>query len=263
MDGKLLITLLVLVICTAAVVVGVKITTDAPQNQQASQKQEDVVKEPAEEEDDKEEQPPAADEKEPEEEPGEEVDPDQWNLLLANPDHPLPEDFSVETEQVQGSFEMDVRVAPAMREMIQAAKEDGVDLLVCSAYRSVEKQKTLFQNQVDQFVSGGMSQEDAVAKTATMIAVPGTSEHHTGLCADIVTPTHQTLDEAFGETEAGQWLQEHAVEYGFILRYPKDKQDVTKIIYESWHYRYVGKQHAQLIKDSGLCLEEYLEQMSK
>ena len=184
----------------------------------------------------------------------------EWYLLLANVDNPLPQDFTVETEVVQNSFEMDARVAQTMRDMIDAAAKDGVDLLVCSAYRSIEKQQTLFDEQVQIYLNQGKSQQEAYDLTASAIAIPGTSEHHTGLAADIVTPTHQTLDPEFADTEAGQWLQEHAWEYGFVLRYPEDKQDVTKIIYESWHYRFVGKTHAKLMKESGLCLEEYLQQ---
>ena len=106
----------------------------------------------------------------------------------------------------------------------------------------------------------GMSEEEAYAKTATETAIPGTSEHQTGLAADIVTPTYQMLDAGFADTPAGQWLSEHAAEYGFVLRYPQDKQEITGIIYESWHYRFVGKTHAKLMKESGLCLEEYLQQ---
>lgn len=184
----------------------------------------------------------------------------EWYLLLANVDNPLPQDFTVETEVVQNSFEMDARVAQTMRDMIDAAAKDGVDLLVCSAYRSIEKQQTLFDEQVQIYLNQGKSRQEAYDLTASAIAIPGTSEHHTGLAADIVTPTHQTLDPEFADTEAGQWLQEHAWEYGFVLRYPEDKQDVTKIIYESWHYRFVGKTHAKLMKESGLCLEEYLQQ---
>ncbi|WP_296626888.1 D-alanyl-D-alanine carboxypeptidase family protein [uncultured Negativibacillus sp.] len=184
----------------------------------------------------------------------------EWYLLLANVDNPLPQDFTVETEVVQNSFEMDARVAQTMRNMIDAAAKDGVDLLVCSAYRSIEKQQTLFDEQVQIYLNQGKSRQEAYDLTASAIAIPGTSEHHTGLAADIVTPTHQTLDPEFADTEAGQWLQEHAWEYGFVLRYPEDKQDVTKIIYESWHYRFVGKTHAKLMKESGLCLEEYLQQ---
>ena len=184
---------------------------------------------------------------------------EEYYLLLANAENPLPQDWSIQTEEVQNGYEMDKRAAPAMREMIQAAKEDGVELMLCSAYRSIEKQQQLFDRSQQAYMAQGMSEEEAYAKTATETAIPGTSEHQTGL-ADIVTPTYQMLDAGFADTPAGQWLSEHATEYGFVLRYPQDKQEVTGIIYESWHYRFVGKTHAKLMKESGLCLEEYLQQ---
>ena len=185
---------------------------------------------------------------------------EEYYLLLANAENPLPQDWSIQTEEVQNGYEMDKRAAPAMREMIQAAKEDGVELMLCSAYRSVEKQQQLFDRSQQAYMAQGMSEEEAYAKTATETAIPGTSEHQTGLAADIVTPTYQMLDAGFADTPAGQWLSEHAAEYGFVLRYPQDKQEVTGIIYESWHYRFVGKTHAKLMKESGLCMEEYLQQ---
>lgn len=185
---------------------------------------------------------------------------EEYYLLLANPDNPLPEDWTVETQTVQGDFEMDSRVAQAAKDMIEAAANDGVELMVCSAYRSIEKQTTLFDNMKQDYLNQGMSEEEAYNKTAEAIAIPGTSEHQTGLAADIVTPSHQTLDPEFADTDAGKWLNEHAHEYGFILRYPEDKQDITKIMYESWHFRFVGKTHAKLMKESGMCLEEYLAQ---
>ena len=185
---------------------------------------------------------------------------EEYYLLLANAENPLPQDWSIQTEEVQNGYEMDKRAAPAMREMIQAAKEDGVELMLCSGYRSVEKQQQLFDRSQQAYMAQGMSEEEAYAKTATETAIPGTSEHQTGLAADIVTPTYQMLDAGFADTPAGQWLSEHAAEYGFVLRYPQDKQEVTGIIYESWHYRFVGKTHAKLMKESGLCLEEYLQQ---
>lgn len=185
---------------------------------------------------------------------------EEYYLLLANAENPLPQDWSIQTEEVQNGYEMDKRAAPAMREMIQAAKEDGVELMLCSAYRSVEKQQQLFDRSQQAYMAQGMSEEEAYAKTAIETAIPGTSEHQTGLAADIVTPTYQMLDAGFADTPAGQWLSEHAAEYGFVLRYPQDKQEVTGIIYESWHYRFVGKTHAKLMKESGLCLEEYLQQ---
>lgn len=261
---------LVLILLLGAITVGAVLL--AQNNQKPSEEQNNQQSQSSDEETIEEEQPTQPKEEEmQQEESSEEQDTQklaeefaqekqEWYLLLANVDNPLPQDFTVETEVVQNSFEMDARVAQTMRDMIDAAAKDGVDLLVCSAYRSIEKQQTLFDEQVQIYLNQGKSQQEAYDLTASAIAIPGTSEHHTGLAADIVTPTHQTLDPEFADTEAGQWLQEHAWEYGFVLRYPEDKQDVTKIIYESWHYRFVGKTHAKLMKESGLCLEEYLQQ---
>ena len=256
MNGKFIVTLVVLLLFVGITVVGV-MKYGEPE-EPIAQVQQETPKE-------NEEETPA--EEESEAEPEEEVptvDPtDTWELLLANPDNHLPEDFSVKTAQVQGSFVMDERVAEAMKLMIADAKAQGVDLMICSAYRSIQRQQELFDAEVANQMAAGKSRADAEAVTATMIAVPGTSEHHTGLAADIVTPTHQTLDPQFADTAAGKWLLENAADYGFILRYPEDKQEITKIIYESWHYRYVGEEHAKAIKESGLCLEEYLEQLKE
>lgn len=262
---------LVLILLLGAITAGAVLL--AQNNQKPSEEQNNQQSQSSDEETIEEEQPtqPQEEETQQEEESSEKQDTQklaeefaqekqEWYLLLANVDNPLPQDFTVETEVVQNSFEMDAHVAQTMRDMIDAAAKDGVDLLVCSAYRSIEKQQTLFDEQVQIYLNQGKSQQEAYDLTASAIAIPGTSEHHTGLAADIVTPTHQTLDPEFADTEAGQWLQEHAWEYGFVLRYPEDKQDVTKIIYESWHYRFVGKTHAKLMKESGLCLEEYLQQ---
>lgn len=264
MDSKLIVTLFVIAALVIAVIVGIFVA-DSGEGEQLP-----PGNPPQEEEISGEDEADPNGDQEGQEENGEEEDEEDeppkltkeelgWNLLLANGDNPLPEDFSPQVETVQNGYQMDSRVAPIMKEMIEDAKADGVDLLVCSAYRSIEKQTQLFNNQVDLFMSQGMTREKAEAETATMIAVPGTSEHHTGLAADIVTPTHQTLDPQFADTKAGQWLLEHAVEYGFVLRYPEEKQDITNIIYESWHYRYVGKEHAEIMKEKNLCLEEYLE----
>ena len=181
-------------------------------------------------------------------------------LILANVDNPLPEDFEVgELETVQGNYKLDARAASYAREMISDAKSEGITLQLCSSYRAISLQKTLFENKYNYYISNGLSAEDAYSKTATIIAIPGTSEHQTGLCMGVVTPSYQVLDAGYAETDAAKWLAENAYKYGFILRYPKDKQDITKIIFEPWHYRFVGIENAKLIKDSGLCLEEYLE----
>lgn len=255
MNGKFIVTLVVVLLCVAATVVGVMMVDEPSETLVMTESQTES------ENGEKTEKDETMEGDEPAEEIPEEDLTDTWELLLANPDNPLPEDFTVETAAVQGDFMMDARVADTMKQMIADAKEDGVDLMVCSAYRSISRQQELFDAEVAVQMESGKSREEAETVTATMIAVPGTSEHHTGLAADIVTPTHQTLDPEFADTDAGKWLQEHAVEYGFILRYPEDKQDITQIIYESWHYRYVGVEHAKAITEQGLCLEEYLEQL--
>ena len=182
-----------------------------------------------------------------------------WNLILANPDNALPQDFSVETAVVQGAKEVDKRIVDIAKKMLNDAKNEGIDLLVCSGYRAIEKQQNRFDNSVNGYVAQGYSKEDAIKYTKAYYAVPGTSEHHTGLAMDIVTPSYQTLDAKYDQTDAAKWLLNNAYKYGFILRYPKDKENITKIAYEPWHYRYVGEEHAKVIKEKNLCFEEYIK----
>lgn len=182
-----------------------------------------------------------------------------WNLLLVNFENSLPDNFSVDLEPVNETFQVDSRIAEPLLRMIIDAREDGIDLKICSAYRSVEKQEELFNGRYQAFLSQGYSEEQADALTVAETARPWTSEHHTGLAVDIVTENYQTLDAGFEQTPAFQWLNTHAQQYGFILRYPKDKTDVTQISYEPWHYRYVGQEHAEAVKAAELCLEEYLQ----
>ena len=187
-----------------------------------------------------------------------------WRMVLVNPNVKLPDDYTVETETADASTgkELQTEAAEAYRQMAKAAEADGVSLMLCSGYRSVEYQQGLFDKKVEQCLSEGLSQEDAEIKAATIVAAPGHSEHNTGLAADIVTPDHQMLDTAFEQTPAFAWLSQHAAEYGFILRYPRDKTAITGIIYEPWHYRYVGVDNAAAILQSGGCLEEYLARLT-
>lgn len=187
-----------------------------------------------------------------------------WRMVLVNPNVKLPDDYTVETETADAATgkELQTEAAEAYRQMAKAAEADGVSLMLCSGYRSVEYQQGLFDKKVEQCLSEGLSQEDAEIKAATIVAAPGHSEHNTGLAADIVTPDHQMLDTAFEQTPAFAWLSQHAAEYGFILRYPRDKTAITGIIYEPWHYRYVGADNAAAILQSGGCLEEYLAKLT-
>lgn len=180
-----------------------------------------------------------------------------WQLILANDTHPIGE-YTPELEEVQNGYKMDVRVAPIMRQMIADASAQGVELLVCSAYRPYSSQERNFNNSVNSYIAQGYSKADAIAWTKRYIMEPGKSEHQTGLAADIVTPAYQLLNDGYANTAAAQWLLEHAPEYGFILRYPKDKTEITKVNFEPWHYRYVGPEVAKEIHQKGMCLEEYL-----
>lgn len=187
----------------------------------------------------------------------EEAEKPLWSLVLVNAEYALPQDFSVSLTNVQSGERVDVRILAETTAMLEAAKNDGVTLTICSGYRSVSKQTALFEQDVKRYVSRGYSKEESEKLTMRTLQKPGYSEHHTGLAIDIVTPGHQTLDAAFDRTDAYAWLSEHAAEYGFILRYPQDKEALTGIEYEPWHYRYVGKEHAQAIREDALCLEEY------
>ena len=180
-------------------------------------------------------------------------------LILVNAQYPMSEDYApLELEKVQGDYQMDTRAAGPMRQMIADARAQGVELLLCSAYRARAGQEVNFQNSVDTYMAMGYSEDQAVMATARLIAVPGTSEHETGLAADIVTPSYQRLDAGYAGTKAAKWLLENAASYGFVLRYPEDKTEITGIDYEPWHYRYVGVTAATQIRNQDITLEEYV-----
>lgn len=189
---------------------------------------------------------------------------EKWYMMLVNPDNSVTKEFidSVElktiTKAYRGTKEsakyLDKRVVEHYEAMCKAAADDGISLWACSAYRDYEYQQGLFDNRVTRFKNQGLSESDAKIEAAKVVAIPGTSEHHLGLAVDIIS-----VEESFENTKEFRWLQENAADYGFIMRYPKDKQDITKIIYEPWHYRYVGVEHAKAINELGFCLEEYIE----
>ncbi len=187
----------------------------------------------------------------------------KWAMFLVNKQNPLPKDYDsmIETELVyEGDKDgyVDKRAAKYAKDMFAAALEDGIDLWVVSSYRTIEYQQQNFDRSVQQRVDNGMTYDDAYADTLREVAMPGESEHNAGLAMDIMSIEYTSMDDAgFEDTKAFEWLDKHAAEYGFILRYPKDKESVTEIIYEPWHYRFVGVYYANEIKKSGLCLEEY------
>ena len=184
-------------------------------------------------------------------------------LLLVNPWTPLPEDFLPgELVPVQNDQAVDARAYPDLQDMLQDMSQAGLSPLICSSYRSQERQQELYDNKVQRVMAEGVSREAAQAEAARWVARPGTSEHQTGLAVDIVSLSNQMLDETQESTPEFQWLAENAWKYGFILRYPNDKSEKTGIAYEPWHFRFVGKEAAEEMHDLGLCLEEYLESLA-
>lgn len=186
---------------------------------------------------------------------------ENWQLLLTNPWNTLPEDFEVELKKLPNGMQVDQRIYTDLMDMLADCKEAGLRPLVCSAYRSMETQTRLHNNKIARLRAAGYSKENAVAEAGRWVAVPGTSEHQTGLAVDLVAASYQVLDKKQEQTAEQKWLMEHCWEYGFILRYPTEKSDITGIGYEPWHYRYVGKTAASAIHETGLCLEEYLEML--
>lgn len=185
------------------------------------------------------------------------LDVSDWRLILVNRNFILPEGYTPQlanaVENGYADQKLDYRVAPYYNEMYQAAYEDGIHLVPISGYRSYERQERNFENKIDYFMDEGYSKVDATIEASTIILPPGTSEHNAGLAMDICS-----LEQNFEDTEEFEWLCENAADYGFILRYPEDKQHITQIIYEPWHWRYVGVEAAKAMKASGQCLEEYL-----
>ena len=182
-----------------------------------------------------------------------------WQLILVNAQHALPDDFSVELADVGSGHSVDARIASALQVMLDDCRAAGLEPLICSSYRTQQIQQSLFDDKVQRLIAEGYAPDAAQAKAGTVVAVPGTSEHQTGLAVDLVDAGNQNLDETQEQTPVQQWLLAHSWEYGFVLRYPNDKSSVTGIIYEPWHYRYVGKDAARDMHEGGLCLEEYLQ----
>lgn len=188
---------------------------------------------------------------------------DDPRMILVSRTHPITEDYPVETKECGSATAINktlqTEAANAFLSMQAAAARDGVDVRMQSGYRSVSYQKKLYDNKTQYYRDKGLSEAAAREKAAAIVNPPGCSEHNCGLAADLNSPEHTGLDEGFEKTAAFRWLCEHAGDYGFILRYPKDAEDKTEIIYEPWHWRYVGVENAAKINASGLCFEEYIE----
>ncbi len=181
-----------------------------------------------------------------------------WNLVLVNPWNPMPENYEPELTYLRNGQAVDSRCYPDLQQMMDDCRAAGLDPLICASYRTMEKQEALFEDKEARLIREGWADDDAETEAAKTVAVPGTSEHQLGLALDIVDMGYQQLDTQQENTPVQKWLMANSWKYGFILRYPTGKSDITGIIYEPWHYRYVGREAAAEMYEDKLCLEEYL-----
>ena len=187
-----------------------------------------------------------------------------WKLTLVNKWNPMEDGYKPAVAEIENNYYFDARAVGYLQEMLADGRREGLDFWVCSAYRTIEKQTELFEDKVHRVTAEtGLTGEAAREKAGTEVAFPGTSEHNLGLAVDIVARDYQILDEKQARTEEARWLKENCWKYGFILRYPTDKTEETGIIFEPWHYRYVGEKAAKEIMEQGICLEEYLDRIQK
>lgn len=181
------------------------------------------------------------------------AEPPDWRLTLVNDRHPLPADHAVDLLELSNGVYVDERIYPDLQRMFDDARAQGVDPAVGEGYRTREAQEEMMALYVVRYREQGYSESEAEELARTFVAEPGTSEHELGIAVDI-NAAGDGSDEA-----VYAWLAENAHRYGFILRYPAGKEDITGIDYEPWHYRYVGPEAAEEIFRLGITLEEYLE----
>ncbi|MCD8037362.1 MAG: M15 family metallopeptidase [Clostridiales bacterium] len=181
-------------------------------------------------------------------------------LILVNKDNPLPDDYTVTLKTLNNGYsQVDEDIYDALSQMLSDGSEEGLSFCIASAYRSSEWQEEILAEDISTYMGQGMDYNSACEEALKQVMPPGYSEHETGLALDIVSADYQLLDDNQETTAENIWLRENCWKYGFILRYPADKEDITQISYESWHFRYVEEESAEYITGNGLCLEEYLE----
>lgn len=177
-----------------------------------------------------------------------------WNLILVNRDNYIPADYKVQLTELSNGKKVDSRIYPELQEMFDDARAQGYSLFVREGYRTQEEQQQLMDEKIEAYENEGKSKSEAKKLAEQWVAIPGTSEHQLGIAVDINADTTKSSSD-----DVYKWLEENAHTYGFIKRYPSNKTDITGVINEPWHYRYVGKEAASAIYSQGICLEEYIE----
>lgn len=181
-----------------------------------------------------------------------------WQLTLVNRFYPLAKDYAPELVEAQEGKLVDKRIAEDLQTMLDDARKEGLKPFICSAYRDYEYQRQVFNETMVAWIADGYTPLASYEETSKSVAIPGTSEHATGLALDITSAEFAELDDRQADTPEAKWLAENCWKYGFVLRYPLDKSDVTGIVFEPWHYRYVGKEYAKEMTEKGLTLEEFV-----
>lgn len=184
-------------------------------------------------------------------------DSNNWKYVVVNKWNEIPNNYSVNLVELSNGESVDSRIYDSLQEMFDDARKDGLYPTVVSGYRTYNKQKEIMDDKVQEYIDQGYSSSKSKKLAEKVVAQPGTSEHELGIAVDI----NNSGDS--DNTEIYEWLAENAYKYGFIMRYPEDKEDLTGISYEPWHYRYVGVDAAKTIYEKGICLEEYVEKYVK
>lgn len=177
---------------------------------------------------------------------------EEWNLIVVNCWNEIPEDFSISLTELSNGQRVDSRIYPYLQEMFNDMRAEGIYPIVREGYRTAEEQQAILDERIQRYMNEGYSRSRAERTAKEWVAVPGTSEHQLGIAVDINADKTQSTNE-----EIYQWLADNAYKYGFILRYPQGKEDITGAEYEPWHYRYVGMEAAEEIFNNRICLEEY------
>jgi len=190
--------------------------------------------------------------------------PADWNLVLVNRENQLAEEIPMEFYLTESGYQIDSRIQEPYSQLMEAGKAAGMDLTMVSGYRSIEQQQANYDVNYQNFLASGLSEEEARTKTEEYIALPHASEHTTGLAVDITSTALANQEGNSGllpdleNYPEGLWLKENAPKFGFILRYPKEKEAITGINFEPWHFRYVGIENAMYMTENNLTLEEYI-----
>ena len=183
--------------------------------------------------------------------------PEEWNLVLVNKAYPVPDEYEINLLTLSNGERVDERIYPDLQKMFDDMRQLGHRPMVRSGYRSAKEQEEILNAKIEAYINEGYSRRSAEELALQWVAQPNESEHQLGIAVDINPDYDLSKGQGFY-----QWLENNSYKYGFVKRYPADKVSITGISNESWHYRYVGKEVAEIMHEKNLCLEEYIEDLT-